>query len=210
MNLQAILDRFEFRPEPAATLTETVSDLRVATRVLHDAVTAEGRLPGASERSAALRTATDRIETAHGIIEAHGFGGPIVDRAADRGDEAMDWVDIAAIVGGEGQLTDDLGEALKRANDEFAAADITTVTERFEADRLALLGRVPDSLPSPTEADPPDRPALRRALLLIAAVAYFLAGFGTHPDDIPPDAERVAAGFWIIAAVLVAGNDGAD
>lgn len=210
MNLQAILDRFEFRPKPAATLTETVGDLRATAQVLREAVECDGQPPEALALTAALRTSRDRIKTAYGIIEAHGFDGPIVEGTTGRNGEGIDWPDIAATVGGTDQGAAEFDGVLETAYGEFAAADPAPVVERIRADRLALLDQVPDRLPCSTGPDPPARPALRRALLLIAGSTYFLSGFGTHPADLPADANRVVTGFWLVAAVLVGGTDRTD
>jgi len=195
MDLQSILDRFEFRPEPDATLTEAVADLRAAIPVL---VAAMESGSGSNELDAALRTCRDRIETCYGIIDAHGFEQPIVDGATGVSREALDWADIDVVVGsGAGDLRGVLASILDAIDPEAA-----TVSGHLTADRLDLLGAVPGRLSYPDEADSIDPETLQEALLLVAAVAYFLSGFGTHPVDREPAADRVFQGYWLVTAVL--------
>lgn len=196
MDLQAILDRFEFRPDPEATLTGTVADLRAAIRVLGGAL--DDGTAGSAEVAAALETCRDRIQTSYGIIEAHGFEKPIVDGATQVSEADLDWADIDAVVGsGDGDVSSGLPSM-------FDSIDLEsrTVADRIREDRLDLLGRVPDRLPDPAETESIEAATLQEALLLIVAVAYALSGFGTHPVDKEPAADRVYQGYWLLAAVL--------
>lgn len=197
MDLQAILDRFEFRPEPEATLTEAVADLRAAILVLMAAMESGS---GASELDAALRTSRDRIQTCYGIIEAHGFEKPIVDGSTAVNGRDLDWAEIDAVVG-----SDD-GDVGSRLESIFETVDFESeaVEDRIREDRLDLLATVPSRLPDPADADSIDPQTYQEALLLVAAVAYFLSGFGTHPVDHEPAADRVFQGYWLVTAVLTA------
>jgi hypothetical protein len=200
MDLQAILDRFEFRPEPEATLIESVADLRAAIPAIISGIEDNGG--DGIEMEAALRTARDRIQTCYGIIEAHGFEKPIVEGSIRLGEGDLDWSDVDAVVGtGDG----DVGTALEAAY-ESLDLEPNTVADRIGADRLDLLGVIPDRLPEPAEVDSLEPSALKETLLLIAAVAYGLSGFGTHPGDIEPAANRVYRGYWLLAAVLSRDN----
>lgn len=205
MALQAILDRFEFRPEPETTLTEAARDLRGAVRVLGEAVDDGPTAVTSAELESALRTSRDRIETCHGIIAAHGFADPIVEGVSGRSADDLDWADIGRFVDagrGNGKAA---GRLLKDAYEAVPTAEASAVGARTEADRLALLGAVPDRLPTPTGARASMTGDLRVALLLVAAVTYLLAGFGTHPTAPEPAADRVLGGYWLLASVLVGG-----
>lgn len=203
MELQAILDQFEFRPDPETTLTRAVTDLRGVVRVLSDAGAAEAATATAAEVESAVRTSRDRIETCYGIIEAHGFASPIIEGATAV--DGLDWADVARVVGDDTEL----GRRLAEVFDIVPTGDEAAVTTRIETERLDLLGSVPDRLPDPDGTLPTEGNDLQRALLLVTAVAYFLAGFGTHRAESEPNADRVYAGYWLLASVIV-GIDGEE
>ncbi len=196
MELQSILDRFEFRPDPETTLTHSVEDLRGAVRVIGEDLGKDGEAIRSAELESALRTSRERIETCHGIIAAHGFAGPIVEGASGLTDADLDWADIGSVVGIE-----DSGQPFPDVFATVPTRSETAVVSRIENDRLELMGTVSQLLPDPDDA-PHTATDLEAAFLSVAAVAYFLSGFGTHPHDLTPDADRVFGGYWLLAAVI--------